>query len=203
MSHGMKLLHHSHSTNGVRPSGTLMGKELMNKTPQQVRVKSRLVKLLFVATTVTLTFILILSSTTIPFPLHYWNVVFHREEAIFKQLKQGRLVTYQFTFQDSSWVRIHFHPQFDLLFRMYHGGIYLLTSDGRQRKYICDYSPCGFALGFEDEDIGIFNRMSVQECSLSELDEIIISYAGSSCFVAEQGDASEDIKTSGDSKVQE
>ena len=202
----MKLLHHSHSTNGVRPSdapGTLMGKELMNKTPQQVRVKSRLVKLLFVATTVTLTFILILSSTTIPFPLHYWNVVFHREEAIFKQLKQGRLVTYQFTFQDSSWVRIHFHPQFDLLFRMYHGGIYLLTSDGRQRKYICDYSPCGFALGFEDEDIGIFNRMSVQECSLSELDEIIISYAGSSCFVAEQGDASEDIKTSGDSKVQE
>ena len=151
----------------------------------------------------TASFILILSSTTIPFPLHYWNVVFHREEAIFKQLKQGRLVTYQFTFQDSSWVRIHFHPQFDLLFRMYHGGIYLLTSDGRQRKYICDYSPCGFALGFEDEDIGIFNRMSVQECSLSELDEIIISYAGSSCFVAEQGDASEDIKTSGDSKVQE
>ena len=160
------------------------GSILMDK--KHVRVQSRLVKLVFVATMVILTCILILSSTTIPFPLHYWNIVFHDEEAVFKQLKHGHLITYQFTFQDSSWVRIHFHPRFDLLFRMYHGGIYLLTSDGRQRKYICDYSPCGFELGFEDENIGVFNRMSVQECSLRDLDEIIVSCAGSYCFVDER-----------------
>ena len=136
----------------------------------------------------------IVVNTIIPFPLFYFQVIFHGDEPVFKRLAQGDLVTYQMEFPDSSWVRLHYQPSFEFLSKMYHGGIYLLTSDGRRRKYTCDYHPCYFELGFEDEEIGVCinRRKSVKDCTMRDFDEAVTSCRGSPCFVEGDMDAYSD-----------
>lgn len=171
-----------------------MENRLSNQVNSMLRrcIQNRLIRWLLVFNMAILVLYPILDSTTIPFPMYYWEIVFSGNEPVFKRLERGELVTYQFQFQDSTWVRIHYQPPFDLLSKTYHGRIYLQTSDGRRRTYSCDYHTGAFELGFEDEEIGVCinRRKSVKDCTMRDFDEAVTSEGF--CFVEGEVDVYSD-----------